>query len=157
MSNLADIKISPIEYIQDVVTQAHKKAFRVLYIINFDQPLSETVKAAIKAEFPDEICQEIVECVVPCQFNLSEPLRPQVKAAITLALGFINTNNAWGKVAILPPQSGIAAYWIGAAFVTLDMTCYEWIGFSEDEDEHQIVSVTPAVWLKENPVLGGVE
>lgn len=119
------------------------------YILNFSGPLTEKSQQAIIASLPDKT--ELVIKNIRFEYDILQPLRPQVQQMIRQGIAFLNTQTAagepaWDHFMIVPPCLPIAAYWVGAAFVRLDMAPYICTLDPEEEDEHQLVHSSPVIW-----------
>jgi hypothetical protein len=97
-----------------------------LLVINFSSSeLNEMAKAQIRRETH---VHEMVEVHVPCQFNLSKPLPPQIANVMTLAdqmareRGF--QHGLMSRVVVVPPGFADAAFIMGAwlAYAAVNVT-----------------------------------
>lgn len=87
-----------------------------LLVINFSSSeLNEIAKAIIRKEAH---VAEMVEVHLPCQFNLSKPLPPQIANVMTVAdqmakeRGF--SNGLMSRIVVVPPGFADAAFIMGA-------------------------------------------
>lgn len=120
------------------------------YVLNYGPVLTDSMISQIRESLPAFAELEVAD--LRLQLDPSRPLRDQVIASIRKGIEFLNIRHAagepaWDNFMVVPPVLPVAAYWIGAAFVRVDLDIYSCQVDPDSEDEHQLVRVTPAVWF----------